>query len=73
MFSKRQTYTITDVVSGGDQVALEMDWIGVTEVQIRDLPPNSEMRDHTAVFLQFREGRTARQHHSDCLNRGKRI
>jgi ketosteroid isomerase-like protein len=66
-FFKRQTYTITNVVSHGDQVALEMDWIGVTEVQIQDLSPNSEMRDHAAVFLQFRDGRIARQRHYDCF------
>jgi ketosteroid isomerase-like protein len=44
-----------------------MDWIGITAVQIQNLPPNSEMRDHAAVFLHFREGRIARQRHYDCF------
>jgi ketosteroid isomerase-like protein len=64
---KRQTYTITNILGDGDCVALEMDWIGVTAVQIQNLPPNSEMCDHAAVFLQFRDGRIARQHQYDCF------
>jgi ketosteroid isomerase-like protein len=64
---KRQSYTMTNILGDGDFVALEMDWIGVTAVQSQNLPPNSEMRDHAAVFLQFRDGRIARQHHYDCF------
>lgn len=64
---KRQTYTITNILGEGDWVALEMDWTGLTAVPIQELPPGSEMRDHAAVFLRFREGRIARQHHYDCF------
>jgi predicted ester cyclase len=63
----RQTYAITNMVSEGEQVALEMDWIGVTAVPIQSLPPGSEIRDHVAVFLRFRTGRIARQHVYDCF------
>jgi len=64
---KRQTYTITNILAEGDRVALELDWIGVCAVQIQNLPANSEMRDHAAIFLHFRDGRIARQHHYDCF------
>jgi ketosteroid isomerase-like protein len=64
---KKQTYAITNILGEGDWVALEMDWIGVTAAPIQNLPPNSEMRDHAAVFLQFRNGRIARQRHYDCF------
>ena len=64
---KRQNYTITNILSEGDRVALEMDWIGVTAVPFQNLPPNSEMRDHAAVFLEFRNGRIAVQRHYDCF------
>ena len=64
---KRQTYTITNILADGDRVALEMDWIGITAVQIQNLPANSEMRDHAAVFLHFRYGRISRQQHYDCF------
>jgi ketosteroid isomerase-like protein len=65
---KRQTYTITNILAEGDRVALEMDWLGITAVQIQNLPPNSEIRDHAAIFLHFRDGRIARQHHYDCFD-----
>jgi ketosteroid isomerase-like protein len=64
---KQQTYAITNILGESDWVALEIDWIGVTAAQIQNLPPNSEMRDHAAVFLQFRNGRIARQRHYDCF------
>jgi ketosteroid isomerase-like protein len=64
---RRQIYTIVNILGEGDRVALEMDWIGITAVPIQNLPPNSEIRDHAAVFLHFREGRITRQHHYDCF------
>jgi len=64
---KRQTYTITNILGEGDCVALEMEWMGITAVPIQNLPANSEMRDHAAIFPHFRDGRIARQRHYDCF------
>ena len=64
---KKQTYTITNILGHGDRVALEMDWTGVTAVQIQNLPTDSEMRDHAAIFLEFRDGRISRQRTYDCF------
>lgn len=64
---KRQTYTITNILADEDRVALELDWTGISAVQIQNLPPDSEMRDHAAIFLHFRDGRIARQSHYDCF------
>jgi ketosteroid isomerase-like protein len=64
---KRQTYTITNILCEADWVALEMDWFGVTAVPIQNLPPGTEMKDHAAIFLQFRDGRIAGQRHYDCF------
>lgn len=64
---KRQTYTITNMLGEGSRVAMEMDWVGVTAVQLQNLPAGSEMRDHVAVFLEFRDGRIARQQLYDCF------
>jgi len=44
-----------------------MDWIDVTAMQNPNHPPNSQMRDHSAVFLQFRNGRIASQRQYDCF------
>lgn len=64
---KRQTYTIVNILGDGNCVALEIAWIGITAVPIQNLPPNSEIHDHAAIFLHFRNGRIARQHHYDCF------
>src|SRR5215472_15436003 len=64
---KRQTYKITNIFGDGDRVTLEMDWIGITAIQIQNLPPDSEIRDHAAIFLEFRDGRISRQHTYDCF------
>lgn len=64
---KRQTYTIVNILGSEDRVALEMDWVGITAAPIQNLPPNSEIRDHAAVFLHLRNGRIASQHHYDCF------
>ena len=64
---RSQTYRITKVIAEGDTVALEIDWTGITAVEIQGLPAGSEMRDHAAVFLDFREGLIARQRYYDCF------
>jgi ketosteroid isomerase-like protein len=63
----RQIYRITNILESRDSVALEMDWTGITAMLIQNLPPGSEMKDKAAVFLEFREGRIARQRHYDCF------
>ncbi len=63
----RQTYTITSLLAEGNGVALELDWLGVTAIPLQNLPAGSEMRDHAAIFLEFRDGRIARQRHYDCF------
>jgi len=47
------------MLADGDRVALEIDWVGITVVQIEDLLPSSEMRDRAAIFLEFRDGHIA--------------
>jgi ketosteroid isomerase-like protein len=58
---RRQTYSITNLLAEGNRVALELDWRGITAIPIQNLPAGSEMRDHVAVFFEFRDGRIARQ------------
>lgn len=63
----RQSYNITNLLADGNRVALEIDWLGVTAISVQSLPAGGEMRDHVAIFLEFREGRIARQNHYDCF------
>jgi ketosteroid isomerase-like protein len=63
----RQTYSITTLLAEGNRVALELDWRGITAIPIQNLSAGSEMRDHAAIFLEFRDGRIAHQRHYDCF------
>ena len=64
---QRQSYNITNIFGVGNRVALEMDWLGITAVPVQNLPAGSELRDHVAIFLEFRDSRIARQHTYDCF------
>ena len=63
---RRQRYEILSIVGDGDRVALELDWTGVLAVPVGTLQPGAEMRDHVAVFLEYRDGLIAAQRHYDC-------
>ena len=62
-----QSYAITSLLAEGNRVALELEWRGITDIPIQNLPPGSEMCDHAAIFLEFRDGRIAHQRHYDCF------
>ncbi|PYV55684.1 MAG: nuclear transport factor 2 family protein [Acidobacteria bacterium] len=64
---KLQKYDIVNILGEGDKVALEINWLGITAIDFQNLPGNSEIRNHVAVFLYFRNGRIARQRHYDCF------
>ena len=63
---KDQCYEILSLIADGDRVALELDWRGTVAVPLGLLTPGTVMRDHVAVFLEFRDGRIATQRHYDC-------
>ena len=64
---KLQKYDIVNILGEGDKVALEINWLGITAIDFQNLPGNSEIRNHVAVFLYLRNGRIARQRHYDCF------
>ena len=64
---KSQRFEVVSAIASGDQVALETEWTGVLAVPIASLPAGSEMRAHFAMFLDFRDGRIARQRNYDCF------
>lgn len=63
----RQTYIIKNILEDRDRVALELEWSSITAVEFQRLPTGSTIKDKAAVFLQFRRGRIASQHHYDCF------
>ncbi|MBV9480089.1 MAG: hypothetical protein JO249_04970 [Acidobacteria bacterium] len=52
--------TVTDV-------ALEVLWVGKLAVSFGTLAAGSEMRAHSAMFFEFKEGKIVSQRNYDCF------
>jgi len=63
-----QRYDVRNALASGDWVALEVTWTAVLAVPVGSIPASGEMRANFGVFLQFRDGRIARQHNYDCFD-----
>jgi len=64
---RSQRYAIENAVASDDSVALEVEWTGVLAMPLAGLPAGGEMHAHFAVFLDFRDGKIARQRNYDCF------
>ena len=62
-----QRFEVLSAVASGDRVALETEWTGVLAIPVASLPAGGEMRANFAMFLEFRDGRIARQRNYDCF------
>jgi ketosteroid isomerase-like protein len=63
-----QRYEIRNILASGDWVALEVNWIAIIAVLVGSIPAGGEMRANFGMFLQFRDGKIARQHNYDCFD-----
>jgi ketosteroid isomerase-like protein len=63
----RQTYEITNEVVNGNTVALEVLWTGTLSIPFGTLAAGSQMRCHSAMFLDFRDGKIVAQRNYDCF------
>ena len=64
---RSQRYAIENAVASDDSVALEVEWTGVLALPLAGLPAGGEMHAHFGVFLDFRDGKIARQRNYDCF------
>lgn len=64
---RAQRYDIVSAISSGDSVALEIRWSGTLAVAFGSIPAGGEMHARLAVFIDFREGRIARQRNYDSF------
>ena len=67
MFS-RQTYEITNQSATGNTVALEVLWTGTLAIPFGTLAADSQMRCHSAMFIEFRDGKIVAQRNYDCFD-----
>lgn len=62
-----QSYRIVHAVANGDELALEVEWVGTVAVPIGELPAGGKVRARFAVFLEYRDGKIAAQRNYDCF------
>jgi ketosteroid isomerase-like protein len=64
----RQTYEITNQFATGNLVVLEVLWTGILAIPFGTLAAGSQMRCHSAIFIEFRGGKIVAQRNYDCFD-----
>ena len=62
-----QRFEIRSAVATGDRVILEVLWVGTLAIPFGTIPAGGEMRAHSAMFLEFRDGKIVAQRNYDCF------
>jgi ketosteroid isomerase-like protein len=62
-----ERFDVLNAVASGDQVAMELRWSGTVGAATGPFKAGQSLRARFAVFLEFREGRIARQRNYDCF------
>jgi ketosteroid isomerase-like protein len=63
-----EDYEVTGIVAHEDAVAMEVIWTAAVKVAAGPFSAGQLLRAHFAVFLEFRDGRIARQRNYDCFD-----
>ena len=62
-----QTYEIKNALAQDNLVAAEVLWTGTLAISFGNLAAGSQMRAHSAMFFEFRDGKIASQRNYDCF------
>jgi len=62
-----QTYEIKNSFALDDRVAVEVLWTGTLALSFGSLSAGSQMRAHSAMFFQFKDGKISSQRNYDCF------
>ena len=62
-----QQFEVLNAVANGEQVALELRWVGTLAVPLGALPVGGEMKARYAIFLEFRDGKIWRVRNYHCF------
>ena len=63
----KQKYEIKNELVTGDCVAVEVLWVGKLAISFGSLQAGSEMRAHSAMFFEFKDGKIVSQKNYDCF------
>ena len=67
MLLSSQSYEIKSCVADGDRLSVEVLWTGTLAVAFGSLAAGSQMRAHSAMFFQFKDGKIVSQRNYDCF------
>ena len=62
-----QSYEIKSWVGDGDRLSIEVIWNGTLALSFGSLSAGSQMRAHSAMFFQFKDGKIVSQRNYDCF------
>ncbi len=65
---RAQKFDIVNSIVDGDNVALEVFWSGLLAQPVDTLPADTEMRAHISIWLEFRDGKIAKQRNYDSFD-----
>ena len=65
---RAQKFDVMNSIVDGDNVALEVFWSGLLAVPVDTLPADTEMRAHISIWLEFRDGKIAKQRNYDSFD-----
>jgi ketosteroid isomerase-like protein len=63
---RSQTYPVQRIFEAGEEVAVELECVGILAVPVMGLAAGSEMKAFVAMFLTFRDGKIVSQRNYDC-------
>ena len=62
-----QAYEIKNAIAEGNVVSVEVLWTGTLAIAFGSLSAGTQMRCHSAMFFEFRDGKIASQRNYDCF------
>jgi ketosteroid isomerase-like protein len=65
---RAQKFDVINSIVDGDNVALEVFWSGLLAQPVDTLPADTEMRAHLSIWLEFRDGKIAKQRNYDSFD-----
>lgn len=63
-----QSYEILSLIDDADRVSVEVLWRGTLAIPIKSLREGDQMKAHSAIFFEFKDGLIVTQKNYDCFD-----